>query len=353
MELEYKQDCGLALKRHQAFWSREVIGRPVMWVTAPNGKPPREIPRPSTPKERRTSIDYLVAARAELLRTIHFAGDALPTFAPDFGPSTVNAWMGGELQYDDNTVWVDPHVSDADGLRKLRLDREGWAWKHYLALLDRAIVEGKGRWVTGYPDLHTGSDALAAARGPEQFAMDMMDHPECVAEGMARMTDLWKEVVDETSRRILPQGQGTANWMPGWSDRRFVVVGHNDFTCMASPDMYREFFLPDNRACCRHVEHTLYHLDGPGALCHLDTILSIPELSGVQWVQGAGNGPMTRWMSVLKRIQAAKKCLHVTVDAEDVPVMLKELAPEGLFIRTGAGSAEEADRLVALAEEKR
>ena len=140
--------------------------------------------------------------------------------------------------------------------------------------------------------------------------------------------------------------------MPGWSDRRFVVLGQNDYTCMVSPDMYREFFLSDSQECCRHADHTIYHLDGAGALGHLDMILSIPELDGVQWVQGAGNGPMTRWMPVLKRIQAAKKCLHVTIDAEEVPVMLKELSPEGLFIRTGAGSAEEADRLVELAEKK-
>jgi len=350
MQLEGKDNLDQALARHRAYWRREVIGRPVLWITAPNGEKRREIPAPPTIKERWTDPDYVFDCVREWTRTTYFAGDALPTYEPKLGPSVVNGWTGAEIVYAEDTSWVHPYVADVEKLGELRIDRAGEAWRLYTRLLERSVADGRGRWVTGYPDLHTGSDALSAARGPEQFAVDLIESPEAVRRGMARMTALWKEAVDEVGRRVLPEGQGTANWMSGWSDRRFVVVGQNDFTCMVSPEMYREFFLEDNVECCRHVEHTLYHLDGPGALVHLEAILGIRELGGVQWVPGAGNGPMTKWIPVLQRIQAAGKNLHISASAAELPQLLRELRPEGLLIHSSAKSRREADELVRAAE---
>ena len=61
----------------------------------------------------------------------------------------------------------------------------------------------------------------------------------------------------------------------GWSDRRFVCVGQNDFSCLISPKMFDEFCLTDTVECANHVDRTIYHLDGPGALKHLPRILAI------------------------------------------------------------------------------
>ena len=349
MKLEGKEDLEGALARLRAYWDRQAIGRPVMWVTAPNGLERRRIPAPPTVRERWTNPDYIFDCVRERMRTTYFAGEALPTHWPNLGPSIVNAWLGAELVFAEDTSWVHPHVPDAEALGALALDRSGWAWQFYMGLVRRSLEEGRGRWVTGYPDLHTGSDAQAAARGPEQFAIDLLESPEAVRRGLARMTAVWKQVVDEVSALVVPAGQGTANWMTGWSDRRFVVIGQNDFTCMVSPEMFREFFLEDNVECCRHVEHTLYHLDGPGALGHLEAILGIEELDGVQWVPGAGGGPMTRWIPLLQRIQAAGKCLHLGVEPAEVPRLLRELSPQGLLLSVGASDRREANDLVRAA----
>ena len=352
MQLENKEHLDKALERLRAFWRREVIGRPCLWVTAPNGTERRKIPAPPTVRERWTDLDYLFECQRERARTTHYAGEALPTHEPKLGPSIANAWLGGELVFAEDTSWVHPHVREAAEMGALGLDRSGWAWNHYMKILRRSLEEGRGRWVTGYPDLHTGSDALSTGRGPEQFLVDLLESPEAVRAGMKRMTELWKTVVDEVGALVLPAGQGTANWMAGWSEKRFVVLGQNDMTCMVSPAMFRELFLEDNVECARHVEHTIYHLDGPGAVGHLDAILGIAELGGVQWVPGAGNGPMQKWLPLLKRVQAAGKCLHISVDPEEVPGLLAELRPEGLMICTGTRTRAEADALVKSAEKK-
>jgi hypothetical protein len=42
---------------------------------------------------------------------------------------------------------------------------------------------------------------------------------------------------------------------------------------------------------------------------------------------GDGNGPMSKWLPLLKRIQAAGNGLHISVGSEEVPGLLAELEP--------------------------
>ena len=54
-----------------------------------------------------------------------------------------------------------------------------------------------------------------------------------------------------------------------------------------------------------------YHLDGRGQLAHLDSILKIKNLTGVQWVPGAGSPDESCWPQVYQKIHAAGKRIHV------------------------------------------
>ena len=63
---------------------------------------------------------------------------------------------------------------------------------------------------------------------------------------------------------------------------------------------------------------SMYHLDGPGALRHLDRLLQMDKLKGVQWVYGAGQPSARYWLDVLKKIQAAGKNIQVLGDAENM-----------------------------------
>lgn len=47
--------------------------------------------------------------------------------------------------------------------------------------------------------------------------------------------------------------------------------------------MYDDFCLPGMKEVARHFEFSIYHLDGEGALRHLDSILEIPGLRAIQW----------------------------------------------------------------------
>ncbi len=60
---------------------------------------------------------------------------------------------------------------------------------------------------------------------------------------------------------------------------------------------------------------------------------------------------MTRWIPLLKRIQAAGKSLHLSVWPHEIQLLLEELRPEGLMLSTRVNSEAEArDLLEKVAE---
>ncbi len=63
-----------------------------------------------------------------------------------------------------------------------------------------------------------------------------------------------------------------------WSDRPSIDL-QNDFSCMISPKMFDDIFLPSLEQQTRWVERTIYHLDGPRRSATWNSLLSLPRLS--------------------------------------------------------------------------
>ena len=80
-----------------------------------------------------------------------------------------------------------------------------------------------------------------------------------------------------------------------------------DFCYMIGPNMFDEFVKPELEMTCNKLEHAFYHLDGVGALPHLDSLLTIKALKGIQWVPGAGNPQSKDWPEVYRKIIKAGK----------------------------------------------
>ena len=226
-----------ALRRNEAFWNGTLTGGPLIWALAPDAKPGTPPVLPPTESEEWTDVDYVMAKAEDSLSRTHYAGDALPVHNPWLGPDQFAAWLGAEftLQPRENTSWVKPFVRDWADHAELRIDPDNRWWRLYLDILRASAARGRDKWVTCYPDLHTGIDGLAAIRGPEQLMIDMIEQPQTVKRAMRQMTRLWKEVVDAVDAVVLPTGQGTTNWTLGWSSRRFLCLGQNDFSCLVGP----------------------------------------------------------------------------------------------------------------------
>ena len=97
---------------------------------------------------------------------------------------------------------------------------------------------------------------------------------------------------------------------------------------------------------CQFLDRSIYHLDGPGALRHLDSLLGIPELDALQWVPGAGNEGFHRWVEVYRRAQAAGKGIQVTCGMDELDLVTETLDPRGLYLHVGGVPSREAAEIM-------
>jgi len=351
-----------ALARNEAFWQGHVEDYPLMWITVPNAKPGPIIAPPESEEELWTNVDYIMESTEVALSRTYYAGDALPVFSPWLGPDQFAGWLGANLilkPREHNTSWVVPFIENWDDYPEFRIDPGNHWWRLYLEIVRRSAEAGRGKWITGFPDLHTGIDALSAMRGPARLLLDLHDHPAAIHRAMRQMTELWKDVVDTVWSIIEPTGQGTSQWTLGWSAERFLCIGQMDFTCMISPKMYCEFCLQDMLDCCDHVDYSLYHLDGPGAIPHLPQLYAARKLNSIQWIPGAGAPPLSQWIGLLRQMQDAGKSVQVWpllncgLDElfAEVQILCETLDPTRLFMVTEVDRVETADALLALVKD--
>jgi hypothetical protein len=119
----------------------------------------------------------------------------------------------------------------------------------------------------------------------------------------------------------------------------------SDMAVMIDTNMFEEFVIPDLKKCCDNLDHAFYHLDGKEQLQHLDLLLSMDNLHGIQWIPGAGNPPPEEWLDVLQKIRKAGKLCQLYVTPEGAIKIKNELGGEGfafyIWSETTGGEALE------------
>ncbi len=99
------------------------------------------------------------------------------------------------------------------------------------------------------------------------------------------------------------------------------------------------------------IERTVYHLDGPGQIPHLDAILSLSKLRAIQWIPTPDRPAMLDWIPLLQRIQTAGKGVVVSCTPDEVLPLFDALNPYELILSTGCASASQADDLLLAVEQ--
>ena len=218
--------------------------------------------------------------------------------------------------------------------------------KYFLKMeeLYRIFLEaGKGLFYTGMPDLHPGADCLSGFRGPMNLNYDMLDHPQEIEQALKKVNADFLQFFDHYYHKLINLSQPVTGWPGIVSDTKWHVPS-NDFSCMVSHKMFIDFFIEPLIEEMKHMEKNVYHLDGPGALQHLNSLLNIPELSAVQWVYGAGNGTTSDYIGIYQSIQNAGKSIQMMeVFPGDLDALIDNLAPEGVWMNVWVDNDDEAD----------
>ena len=332
MQFSLKPDYEQSLKRYEAFWHQEIIDRPPVSISLPKENPVTiPVKTYQTDREKWLDIEYRAAAADASLRSREYFADSLPVIFPNMGPEIFSAWCGCGYEYGADTTWSEPCIRDWDK----DADQAVFNPQHPLYLktveFTRLLLQyGVGNFIVGLTDFHPGADHLAALRDPQNLAMDMLENPEQVKAKLASSYGEYYAVYDAFYEMLSAAGMPSTSWTPLVHEGKFYIPS-NDFSCMISTPMFEEFFLPGIIDECRFYDRSIYHLDGPGALRHLDTLLDIKELDAVQWVCGAGNEGYQRWAHVYQKIQKRGKSLQLGITLDELPLVFETLRPEGVW----------------------
>lgn len=348
--LGFKPDFARTVDRFEAWWNCEVLDRPPTSLGAVSKRPGRTLQKVThaTPRDRWLDVEYNVEAAIASMERCDYVGDSFPCFFPNVGPELTATLYGCELEFSEGTSWSRPVVHDPadwDRIAKAEPNFDNPYWRTIEQMTDLALQRCDGRYIVGMADLHGNYDILAALRDPETLCLDLVDCPDAVRRAGKQVVRGYIESFNRLYAKVHAAGHGSTTWCQTYHQGP-MYLPNCDFWCMVNDIIAREWILPDIVAEMAPLQRSLFHLDGPQALRHLDLLLELPQLTGVQWVYGDGHGPATAWIDVYRRIIDAGKCIQVVAhDPQDALDVLRALGPEGLWlcVWTPFHSTAEAD----------
>jgi len=356
MSIDFSPDRWATVQENAALWWEGKLGRPLIQLTMWGRDPGR--PAPDLPRKHFTAHYGLnLPAEAVVERWDYdlsgqrFLGDAFPTVFMNFGPGVAAGFLGARVECDDNTVWFHPEQS----VEAVDLSWEydaGNSWLQRVCELCRLSVERwQGTVQVSMTDLGGAVDILSTFRPGEELLLDLMLASDAVKARTWDLHEFWFRYFDQINAILQPGNPGYTAWTPIFSKTPYYML-QCDFCYMIGPHHFDEFIKPELAAACRRLDHPFYHLDGPGQLPHLDSLLEIEELAGVQWVPGAGAKPTTEWPEVYKKIRAAGKLMQLLPAGdpiETLDIVADQLgSAEGIVMIGGIHPDREAEAREAL-----
>lgn len=353
-----KPDWPEARKRWAAYWEMRNTDRPLLAIAAPLANRAArfaELVKPTDPEARYFDSEYISRYWLCCFETAYYGGECFPSVIHLLASYALGC--RDAVRFDNASVWHNVTM-------KSMSEPLGWhpgpddPWRHKLdKVMTRLLDLSPGRFFVGYQSQVMVNDLLTLIRGVDDFMADMGEDAGLCARRVEEMFELWAETFDHyramVDARQKEQGYVWANlWSP-----KFFMVTQSDMSCMISPAMYEQYVVKELEGVARRYSDTIwYHLDGPGALKHLPSLLTKPYIRVIQWVPGAGQpdqGP--DWIDVYRQVQDAGRGLDLYLrspTAENIRIveyLVRHLRPEGLVIRCSVDTREQADELIGMA----
>ena len=301
-----------------------------------------------------TNIPTAHLKHLSYLQNGYFGGDAVPDMSPYLGPGSLSTFIGAEPIYSDKTIWFREGCATVGEVEKNCLEFlkdsgktkspwYGWSLKAAEYYKKNSYKE----YATSMPDLQQNLDVIAGVMGADTMFIEMMDNPREIKELLKIMYSVWEKAFNEHHDIIADDSGYSAYTHYNIIGKGKTSVLQSDISCMMSIEMFNEFELSFLRKQCENLDNVIYHLDGPGAIRHLDSILSIDRINAVQWVPGAGNpgNADACWDYLYDKIVQKGKGLYVFLWPDEIDAFLEKYGKERILIRSLAETREEQEWL--------
>ncbi|MGQ9596926.1 MAG: hypothetical protein ACUVQY_04025 [Thermoproteota archaeon] len=362
----FKEDWDEAKERLAAWWENDSLDRPLIQVLAP-----RSNPKYASEDDANFNYDHWgfpksIRDPAAIVRNIkgflsqcaetYYGGEAYPNLWINLGAGVLGAYLGAEPLVESETVWFGAQRNSMLGkswgeLRYLEFDSSNEWWRLTKRITETASETLAGYCFIGITDLGGILDIIASLRGSKNLIVDLVTNPDDVKSLSLKIIDCWHMCYDELYRIIRRNMEGTSAWMSIWCPERWYPI-QCDFAFMLSPKLFDEFVLPHVKEQCERLDRAIYHLDGTGEIPHLDSLLKVEELDGIQWVPGAGEELQgddcgsPKWIPLYRKILDAGKLLVLYIPKDKVIPMLKVLGSKKVLVQTFCISESDAKKLI-------
>jgi len=345
----------MAMKRVYAWYESEIIDRPPVRFQAHNAflnAATEEIANLSMEEKKAWwfDVETQVDLFAKSIEGKKFYAETFPVYFPNLGPEVYAAFYGAELQYGEVTSWAVPFVIEWDEIEELEFNPSDPYFKTLEELTTYGIERGKGKFLTGYTDLHPGLDCVASWRDPQQLCFDMIENPEKV-EQLTEVAIRDFETIFDHFDTILKQA-----WLPSVSWMGIPSFGRMhipscDFSTLISPAFFDRFGLPILQREVKTMTHNIFHVDGKGVKKHLNSIMGVEQVHALQWVQGVGDDyPIMQWIPFLQELQQRKVPVVVDLSKAELEKFIDVMDPQGLFLWIATENEEEEIAILRLIE---
>jgi len=340
----YKEDILEAKERLSAWWDHELIDRPCLSFWTPKSGVklkdlgnPLDYFDPFFLAEYWSAIDKALDDFERFSAFYQFGGEAIPRFFPNYGAGIMASVFGIEPKFQTRTVWFQRETSVKEIinlLEEVKLNDNNPWYKRLIQVTETAAKRGASNFCVAITDLGGILDILSSFLGPIKVIVTMKRNPDLINACRMVILEKWMSVYAVLQDIIQKYGEGFNSWMNIWCPKRWYPL-QSDFSAFLNPKWFKEFVLPDIKYQAEHIDYSIYHLDGLDALKHLDDILNIDSLDGIQWVPGAGKPLRSsdQWMFIYKKIQEAGKSVIIDnfEQPERVAHFYKVLDPKLLF----------------------
>ena len=329
-----------------------------MWEHFQEGvKPHADIPAPPPykdlnqrwfdPEWRAQYLDWYVAHSS-------LKADMLPVANTQLGPGSLAAILGGVFEGGEDTIWIHPRpVVDGNAVDEITFDPQHPNYLLHKELLKACKRKAQGHYYVGMPDLMEGLDVLAALKGTDKVLLDTVMQPEVLEHQMQQINDIYFQVFDELYDIIREGDEMAFCYFSSWAPGKMSKL-QSDISTMISIDDYRRFVQPFIREQCQKIDYTLYHLDGVGAMHHLDALLEIEELNAIQWTPGVGEpqGGSPKWYDLYKKILShGKSIMACWVTLDELRPLLDNIGGDGVHLEMDFHNEREVEQALRIVEE--
>lgn len=360
--MNYKKNWLETQEKFTNYWKHQNTGRPLMIVTARKDDAvplPAEL-EPVSMEDKYQDAERMVARYRHFCENHEFLAESFPNMSADFGPGSIAAYLGSDIEFRPDTIWFTEVIEDWEEQAPLTFDPENEWFKRHIKLFQDVHKLANGDFLIPIPDLMENIDVLVSLRGGQNTIFDLIDDPEIVEERIQQISDIYFEYYNRFYEIVKDQQDDSCAYtvFQIWGKGKTCKI-QCDFSALMSPDQFHEFIKEPLRQQAQQLDNVLYHLDGPDAIKHLDAVMEIDEIDALQWTSGdhGPDGTLEEWYEIYDKARLAGKSLWIKVysgDIDDwiagVDKLIERYGSHSMLLHFDIMSEADANKLLTHAE---